>query len=357
VLSVAFVGMLVGTGIVGAFIATRPSPCCGDQRPFASIYHEPLSRLDVVLTAGDGHAFAVIAQDPLLQRPEVLEDPADLAYRAQRPVWGYLTWVGSLGQARFTGWVLAVLTVLSCGSACAMAAVLLLQRARSPWWALLVPFLGFETLTELTPELFAVTLLALGLLLWQADRRALGVSLFCVAALTRETMLVGVAALGLWELAHRAGPLLARVRHVLPLAIPLCVYVGWIAFLRIRLGNWPFNRSDQRLSIPGGGLADALRRIDDSGTIVFWVVVAMVLCGGLLLACRHDVLSWMAFAFALFGALLGSDVWLTNAGYQRALVPLFFFGSVALVGGLPLASRARGRSPVDSGSRELVGPT
>jgi hypothetical protein len=131
--------MVMGAGIVTGFIATRPSPCCGDAKPFASIYHEPLSRLDVVLTAGDGHAFAVIAQDPLLQRPGVLHDPAELSYRAQRPVWGYLTWLGSFGQAGLTGWVLVVLSVLACGSACGVASCFFVQRRRCAWWALIVP--------------------------------------------------------------------------------------------------------------------------------------------------------------------------------------------------------------------------
>ena len=192
---VAVAGMLIAAIVVAGFIATRPSPCCGDQVPFASIYREPLSRLDVVLTAGDGHAFAVIAQDPLLQRPDVLRDPAELSYRAQRPVWGYLTWAGSFGQAEATGWVLVVLTVLACGFACAVAAVFLLQRGRSAWWALLVPLIGFESLTELTPELFAVALLGTGLLLWRSDRRVVALIALSLATLTRETMLLGVGVL------------------------------------------------------------------------------------------------------------------------------------------------------------------
>ena len=43
----------------------------------------------------------------------------------------------------------------------------------------------------------------------------------------------------------------------------------------------------------------------------------------------------MALAFAAFGSLLGPDVWITNSGYQRALVPLFYFAPIALLGALP----------------------
>jgi hypothetical protein len=340
VVAVAIVGMLMASVIVAGFIATRPSPCCGDQKPFASIYREPLSRLDVVLTAGDGHAFAVIAQDPLLQRPTVLKDPAELSYRAQRPVWGYLTWAGSFGQAGLTGWVLVVLAVLGCGFATAVAGILLQRRARSAWWALLVPLVGFEALTELTPELFAVALVGTGILLWQGDRRAAAVAVFSVAALTRETMLIGVGVVAWWELAHAAGPLLHRIRTVVPLAVPFVVYLTWISFLRLHLGNWPFNRSGDRLGIPASGLLHALDQVPATGTILMWVTIGVIMSVALLIWARRDLLAWVAVAFAAFGSLLGSDVWITNAGYQRALVPLFYFAPIAIVGALPSLRRA-----------------
>ena len=45
-------------------------------------------------------------------------------------------------------------------------------------------------------------------------------------------------------------------------------------------------------------------------------------------------------AFGAFGTLLGSDVWITNAGYQRALLPLFYFAPIALLRALPSLRRA-----------------
>jgi hypothetical protein len=329
---VSMVGTLLGAAVVFGFIAAQPSPCCGDLKPYASIYHEPLSRIDAVLTEGDGHAFAVIARDPLLQRPWVMRDPAELTYRAQRPVWGYLAWIGSVGQPQLTGWVLAVLTVLSCGGACAVAGVFLAQRGRSAWWALVVPVVGFETLTELTPELFSLSLVGAGILFWQRDRRAAAVLAFSVATLARETMLVAVAALACWELVHRFGSIRSRLLRIAPLAIPAVVYVAWIAILRLRLGNLPFDRSQNRLSLPGAGLLAGLEGTDRPGPILVWVAVGIVLCAAAIGWARHDVLAWIAVSFCLFGATLGSDVWVTNAGYQRALVPLYVCAAIALVG-------------------------
>jgi hypothetical protein len=93
------------------------------------------------------------------------------------------------------------------------------------------------------------------------------------------------------------------------------------------------------LGIPGGGLVHALGRLTDTGTIMFWVAVSVLMSVALLVWARRDLLAWVALAFAAFGSLLGPDVWITNAGYQRALVPLFYFAPIALLGALPSLAR------------------
>jgi hypothetical protein len=337
--------MLLGAIAVFAVLETRPIPPRGTTTPFAKIYHDPLSKLDVMMLGGDGHAFAVIAQDPTLSRPNVLSVPQEFSYRAQRPIWGYLAWAGSLGQARLTSWVLLMLTILSCGTACATAGYLLRQRGASAWWALVVPFLAFETLSEATPELLSFTLVGIGVVLWQRRRTTGAVVVLTLAALSRETMLLAVAALGLWSLAHLIGPVTQRVRATLPLLVPFATYLGWICFLRLRLGYWPFNRSGERLSLPGAGLAQALSGHADAGVISFWIAVGFALCAGTVALARDDVLTWIAVTFAAFALLLGEDVWLTNAGFQRALLPLFAFGAIATIGGV---ARRRAANHMDA---------
>src|SRR5439155_6909356 len=221
---------------------------------------------------------------------------------------GYLTWMASAGQSRLTGWVLVTLTILSCGAACAIAGLLLVQRGRSPWWSLFVPAAGLETLTELTPELFALALVGAGILLWRADRRVLAVVVLSVAVLTRETVMVAIAGLACWDLFHPTGSRRARLGRVAPLGIPLGIYLTWIAFLRLLLGNWPFFRSRDRLSLPGVGFAKALGSAQFPSAIVFWVVVALVLCVAAFRYARHDVLAWITAVYGVFGSMLGPDV-------------------------------------------------
>lgn len=56
--------------------------------PRVSLYERPASSAERMLIRGDGQQFAMLAQDPLLRRPEVLnidEPEPEFAYRAMRP--------------------------------------------------------------------------------------------------------------------------------------------------------------------------------------------------------------------------------------------------------------------------------
>jgi len=338
--AVGVAGLLIGTFLVVGTIASEPTPCCSGA-PYVRLYDRPLNQLDAVLARGDGQAFAAIAQDPLLQRPSVIANRGDFAYRAQRPVWSALAWALSLGQPDAVAWVLALLTIVSCAAACAVGALLLLERRVSPWWSLLIPIVALETLREFTPELLAFALLGLGLWWWQRDRHRAATVVFCVAALTRETMLVGVGALALWTLIHAGPTLRSKVRSVLPLAAPFVVYLGWVVVVTARVGASPLGRSQGRLGPPGVGLVQSLERSPAGAEIVGWFIVAVVICAAGLVMCRADVLTWVAAAFLGFGLLLGPSVWVANAGYTRTLLPLFILGAIPVLG----AIHARVRRP------------
>jgi len=334
VVAVAVVGGCLAAAVVVGYVDSQPSPCCGNERPYVALYHGPLSRIEAVLARGDGQSFAALAQDPLLLRPSVIRAPGKYAYRAQRPLWGYLAWAGSAGQAELTGWVLAVLTVLSCAAACAIAGLLLLQRGRSPWWSLVVLIVGFQTLTELTPELLAVALLGAGILAWQRDRRVGAVVAFSLAVLTRESMLVAVAALACWDVAHRPERGRDRPRRLALLAVPFLAYSAWIGVLKLRLGDWPFQHSESRLGLPGVGLVESFERTSSPLTLVAFVAIGATLCTIAAALARDDVLTWVVVAFALFTTTLGPAVWLTTSGLDRTLLPLYLFGAVAAVSAL-----------------------
>jgi hypothetical protein len=348
VAGVVLTATLLGATIVGLRVLTRPESCCQGPRPYISLYNRPLPRVDAVLAEGDGQAFAAIGQDPLLRHPQVIGSRAEYAYRAQRPLWSYLAWLASLGQANLIGWALAVLTILSCGAASLLIATMLRQRGASPWWSILVPLIGLPVLTEFTPELAAAALLCAGILLWSREDRVLAVVALCLATLTRESMLVGVGALALWELRKVAGGRQA-LRRVAPLAWPFILYGIWIAIVTIRLGVSPFARSGGRLALPGAGLVANLGGGIHAETVLTAAGLAIVMGVAAIVLARRDVLTWMAVSYLAFAAILGHDVWATESGITRTLVPLYLLGSVAIIGGM----RARRLQGVDPASTRI----
>ena len=318
--------------VLGA-IASQPSPCCFGKHPYVSLYDRPLSRVDAVLAEGDGQSFAAIAQDPLLRRPDVMAS-GEFSYRAQRPVWGYLDWIAAFGQPGLTGWALAVLTILSCAAASVVLGLLLIERGAHPWWSVGLPVLALESLREFTPELLALALFGVGLLLWQRDRRAWSIVVFSVAVLTRETLLVGVVMLGVWEVLQSRRRYDHTVRSAAPLLVPVGAYALWILALKIRVGSFPFDRSQGRLGLPGVGFVQSLERSAAPADLLTWVAAAALLCAAALAVAHQDVLAWITAGYLVFASTLGESVWLTNSGYTRTLLPLYAFGAVALIGGL-----------------------
>lgn len=336
-LVVGVVGLVLTAALVVNVIdAARPDS--GDGRdPYVRLYAGDRNQIEALLVTGDGQAFAALAQDPSLARPEVIAEDGEFAYRAQRPVWGYLAWAGSLGQGGLAGWALAVLTILAAGLACAVTALLLLARGANPWWALVVLLAGYESIVTLTPELFAFALFGLGLVLWTRDRHALAVVALCGAALTRETMLVGVAALGVWQLAHAAGAMSDRLRRALPFAWPFAAVIAWDVVLRVRLGAWPTGGgSESRLAMPGVGLVESLAH-DLSPGLLLGVLLAVVLVGFAVTRAPHDPLTWVSAAYAIFAVTFSEEVW-THAGFTRALLPMYVCSVVAVLGALRQAS-------------------
>jgi hypothetical protein len=342
---------VIAVGVAGAIIASlfvfslelaaNPN-CCQGHHPYVRLYDHPRSQLEAFLVTGDAQAFAALAQDPLLSRPEVIAATGEYAYRAQRPLWGYLAWVTSLAQPGLTGWALVLLAVLACGAACAIAGALLDARGASPWWALVVLAAGLQSLSELTPELLAFALLAAAVFLLERSRKTRWAFAFlCLAVLARESMLVGVGALALWELGHVYGGVRARTRAVAPFALPFLTYMAWAAILRARLGSWPTGRSEGRLELPFIGLLQSIGSKGSSGLAV-GVLVAIALCISSLALASRDRLTWIALAFAAFATTFSQEVWI-HAGYSRSLVPLYVFGTIATVGGYRVRATVRAR--------------
>jgi hypothetical protein len=209
---------------------------------------------------------------------------------------------------------------------------------------------GYESLATLTPELFALALFGAGILLWTRERHAWAIAAMTAAALTRETMIIGVAAFALWQLAHVDGSFVVRVRRVLPFAIPAAALAMWDGMLRVHLGAWPTGTSETRLTLPGAGLLDSFAHQPSAG-LVLGAAVAVALCVTSVALARRDPLTWIVIAYGLFATTFSREVWV-HAGFTRALLPLYVFGAIVTIAALRVrrAQHAPDATAVDAGS-------
>ena len=119
------------------------------------------------------------------------------------------------------------------------------------------------------------------------------------AVLTRETMLIGVAAFAFWQFAHVDGSFVTRFRRVLPFAVPVVALADVGRRAPRRLGAWPTGSSETRLTLPGVGLVDSIAHQPSAGLVL----------GASSRSCssrsrhrvaRRDPLTWIVLTYGLF---------------------------------------------------------
>lgn len=325
--TLAIVASTVAIVFVAASLSSPDPIREGSALPYVSLYDHPANKLESNLNQGDGQAFAALAQDPLLQRPEVFrQGAAEAAYRAQRPLFGWLGWALSGGQAGLVPMALLVLSVVGFVSLAMAVGAELLHRGGSPMWALVAVLSpgALVTLDWSGPDAMAAAAAVGAVGCWMRGRQGDAIVLLVAAALLRETTLIVPVALSVHALALGE----ARVRDVIGLAIPFVVFVGWVGVVWVRLGALPTDAGQGRLGTPFAGLADAAGAWSTTDYVAASVLLGFGL-GGLVLA-RRDPATWVAAAFGLVSTLLGSEVWRRAEDFGRVLLPMVAFGAVAV---------------------------
>lgn len=330
---VGTIGGVIGVAFVAANIAGTTVPPPGSdpgEVPYVRLYDTPHDRLEVLINQGDGQAFAALAQDPTLSRPDVFRGGApEAAYRAQRPLLGWLAWASSLGRPGAVPTVLFAWAVIGFALLGAAAATFAARRGSPMRFAAIVLALpgALITLDWTGPEALGVAAVLSGVLLWQRSRPplvAVAVA-FTLAGLSRETLLLVPCALLLRELVSGS-----RTRERLAtLVVAPIVYVGWVVVVHARLHAWPTDARQGRLSPPFVGVADALgewRPID-----VAFAVLAVVLALAVITRRWGTDESLILLVHLAFAACLGAAVWARLEDFGRVLLPLYVFGVLALL--------------------------
>ncbi|HEX4778680.1 MAG TPA: hypothetical protein VFW74_18040 [Acidimicrobiia bacterium] len=310
----------------------------------------------VHMLQSDGASFAAIARDPFGNASTLHGfmhgrwGIDGTAYRFGRVTLPLLAWLLALGQPSATVVTLPVVVALSWGAAVAAACELCIRRERRVALGLVVLATPYTYIWVRTPHLVSESLvLALVLfsyLSWTDDRRGLARVLAAVTVLAREVTVLAFVPL-VWRDFRERGRAALR-----DWTIVLLPYVVWCAWLRVRVGTFPFtdpapSRRDA-LTLPFVGIARMYRGHVPAGPLVALAgaLAALVLAWYVVRERRwfpvRDGAVWMAVAVPC----LGTSVWSLWAEAMRVVSVTQSLLLLALVAGVRVTRRARDQAAV-----------
>ncbi len=190
----------------------------------------------------DGQFYYRLALDPLNFRTTAYGIRMDEPYRFMRIGYPALTWLVSLGQHLAVPVMLVAVNVAAIGAMGWLGGIFARQAGRHALAGLLLPgYFGLITsLSRDTAEPLAAACLLGGLLAIRARRPVLAALLLAYGALTRETVMVAVAAIALVRLAGIIrGQQPARPgRDDLPWLVPTVAFTVWQVVLKAATGTF-----------------------------------------------------------------------------------------------------------------------
>src|SRR5579862_615429 len=194
----------------------------------------------------DGQFFYRLALDPLNLSHTAYGITMDRPYRYMRIGYPALTWLISLGQHSLVPVALVAVNIAAVGAMAYCGAIFARQAGRHAAWGLLAGgYFGLITsLSRDTAEPLAAACLLAGLLAIRARRQVLAAALLAFGALTRETVMVAVAALAIVRVVgmirdrHRSGEH-GPGRDDLPWLVPAVVFAAWQAVVKAATGSVP----------------------------------------------------------------------------------------------------------------------
>jgi hypothetical protein len=232
------------------------------------------------LFSHDALAYRLVAENPFADGSVLAFGirTTGTAYRYGRVGYPLLAWILALGQSRFVGWTMGLVSLVSVGGIGAIAAELCDRRGHSPWRGLGVlaaPAL-LLSMGVLFAEPLAIGLMLLLYLLWIDQRFRAAAVVGALLVLTRETAVIALVPL-VWH-AWRAGERRLAIRLASTALVP---YLAWSVWVRVRVGQFPFldNASSARAAIgpPLLGYAHRPNLVIAGATIVTVVLAVWLL--------------------------------------------------------------------------------
>ena len=189
----------------------------------------------------DGQFFYRLALNPLNFHATAYGITMDHPYRYMRIGYPALTWLVSLGQHFLVPVMLVAVNIAAIGALGYLGALFAAAGGRHALAGLLLPgYFGLITsLSRDTAEPLAAAFLLAGLLAVRARRPVLAAALLAYGALTRETVMVAVAAIAIMRiigiLRRRARP----GRDDLAWVVPSVAFAAWQVVVKAATGSLP----------------------------------------------------------------------------------------------------------------------
>jgi hypothetical protein len=189
----------------------------------------------------DGQFFYRLAVNPLNFRTSAYGITMDRPYRFMRIGYPAITWLVSAGQHSLVPVMLVAVNIAAIAAMGWLGARFALDGGRHALAGLLLPgYFGILTsLSRDTAEPLAAACLLAGLLAVRARRPVLAAFFLAYGALTRETVMVAVAAIAIVRV---IGMLRGRVRpgrDDLAWVVPAAAFAAWEAVVRLATGTIP----------------------------------------------------------------------------------------------------------------------
>ncbi|MGN6696318.1 MAG: hypothetical protein ACTHN0_19225 [Aquihabitans sp.] len=303
-------------------------------------WHPPRSRAEKLVAKMDGRAFAQIAEDPLMDRIvwDYHGDEGKAAYRASRPLPGWMFFVGSAGGRRpLLAPTMLLLTALTIGWAVFSVDVLgraLGLRVRHLAAVVVTPAIVTSVAYPGIGDPLGLALTVTALATWFRGRTWTAVALFAAAGLCRETMLLVPLGLALHVMGQKRS-----LRPALPLAAAPLAYIAWVAVVTARIGAAPDGGT--QLAAPFTGMIEGI----GLWHLAEYLTAALVVASTIVVFRRGY--GWMKAVTVVnlgFSTLMGTVVWFQWWGFGRVLTIIPVFALIALA--RPREQPSAGAPPV-----------
>ena len=217
----------------------------------------------------DGQFFYRLAINPLNFHPTAYGITMDRPYRYMRIGYPALTWLVSLGQHFLVPIMLVAVNIAAVGALGYLGALFAIDGGRHALAGLLLPgYFGLITsLSRDTAEPLAAVCLLAGLVAVRVRRPVLAAALLAYGALTRETVMVAVAAIAIMRIAGILRGQARADRDDLAWAVPTVIFAAWQVVVKAATGSVPLladggRNAGEPLIAPLKALENNLRHVN-----------------------------------------------------------------------------------------------